>query len=143
MLLSINRFERKKNIALALRAVGALSPALRKPGKVALVLAGGYDTRVVENVEVYAELEALGKELGLSELLYLMPNVSMVTKARLLQRKQQCKNVFVFRLTACFDVVMQGLRVFYTHPIMSTSASFLWRLCMPSAPSSPSTLAAP
>jgi alpha-1,3/alpha-1,6-mannosyltransferase len=86
VLLSINRFERKKNIALALRAVGALPPSLRRPGELALVLAGGYDTRVRENVEVYSELEVLAEELGLTELLHMMPNISMATKARLLRR---------------------------------------------------------
>ena len=86
VLLSINRFERKKNIALALHAVGALPEACRRPGELALVLAGGYDTRVIENVEVYAELEALAEKLGLSDILFLRRNISMVCKARMLQR---------------------------------------------------------
>ena len=72
VLLSINRFERKKNIALALKAVGALPAAQRKPGQLALVLAGGYDTRVSENVEIFAELEAEAQALGLSDILYMV-----------------------------------------------------------------------
>ena len=72
VLLSINRFERKKNIALALKAVGALPAAQRKPGQLALVLAGGYDTRVSENVEIFTELEAEAQALGLSDILYMV-----------------------------------------------------------------------
>jgi alpha-1,3/alpha-1,6-mannosyltransferase len=41
---SLNRYERKKDIPLALKAVAGLSH------KVTLVIAGGYDERVIENV---------------------------------------------------------------------------------------------
>ncbi|KAK4120023.1 glycosyltransferase family 4 protein [Parathielavia appendiculata] len=63
VILSINRFERKKNVALALRAFALLPPARRRKAK--LVLAGGYDSRVAENVANHAELVALAEELGL------------------------------------------------------------------------------
>ncbi|KAH0607517.1 uncharacterized protein H6S33_002551 [Morchella sextelata] len=63
ILLSINRFERKKNIALAIRSFALLSPQERSATR--LVLAGGYDSRVVENVAYHAELEALCESLGL------------------------------------------------------------------------------
>ncbi|KAK4239050.1 glycosyltransferase [Achaetomium macrosporum] len=63
IILSINRFERKKNIALALRAFALLSPQQRKTAK--LILAGGYDSRVAENVSYHAELVRLADELGL------------------------------------------------------------------------------
>ncbi|KAL5615328.1 hypothetical protein BROUX41_005375 [Berkeleyomyces rouxiae] len=57
VILSINRFERKKDIGLAIKAFAAI-PAAQRVG-VRLVLAGGYDPRVAENVEYHAELEAL------------------------------------------------------------------------------------
>ncbi|KAI8961083.1 glycosyltransferase family 4 protein [Daldinia sp. FL1419] len=63
-LLSINRFERKKDIALAIRAFAGLSPDARKG--VRLVVAGGYDPRVTENVGYHKELVELSESLGLS-----------------------------------------------------------------------------
>ncbi|KAK0706774.1 hypothetical protein B0T26DRAFT_680409 [Lasiosphaeria miniovina] len=81
VILSINRFERKKNIALAIRAFAGLSPEQRRgrgreggqQKKTAggvdgarLLIAGGYDPRVGENVAYHAELCALAGSLGLS-----------------------------------------------------------------------------
>ncbi|KAI9094316.1 hypothetical protein DFS34DRAFT_582993 [Phlyctochytrium arcticum] len=66
-ILSINRFERKKNIGLAVRAFALLREEL-SPVKFAtlrLVIAGGYDSRVRENVEHLEELDNLTKSLGL------------------------------------------------------------------------------
>ncbi|KAK3297997.1 glycosyltransferase family 4 protein [Chaetomium fimeti] len=63
VILSINRFERKKNIALALHAFAQLPPTRRGAAK--LVLAGGYDPRVAENVGYHSELTTLASSLGL------------------------------------------------------------------------------
>ncbi|CAK7244810.1 MAG: Alpha-1,3-mannosyltransferase-like protein [Sporothrix thermara] len=85
-LLSINRFERKKDIGLAIRAFAGL-PADRRGGsgsgsggdgngntpqttqsrasRARLVIAGGYDSRVAENVGYHRELDALATSLGL------------------------------------------------------------------------------
>ncbi|KAF6825421.1 alpha-mannosyltransferase [Colletotrichum plurivorum] len=63
IVLSINRFERKKDVALAIRAFAAL-PAGKRKG-VRLVIAGGYDLRSAENYGYHRELEALAKGLGL------------------------------------------------------------------------------
>ncbi|OTB03543.1 glycosyltransferase family 4 protein [Hypoxylon sp. CI-4A] len=65
-LLSINRFERKKDIALALRAFAGLSPDARN--NVRLVLAGGYDPRVTENVSYHKELVDLAENLKLRHM---------------------------------------------------------------------------
>ncbi|KAI0846556.1 glycosyltransferase family 4 protein [Daldinia vernicosa] len=62
-LLSINRFERKKDIALAIRAFAGLSSQARDG--VRLVVAGGYDPRVAENVGYHKELVELCESLGL------------------------------------------------------------------------------
>ncbi|KAF1817400.1 UDP-Glycosyltransferase/glycogen phosphorylase [Eremomyces bilateralis CBS 781.70] len=64
VLLSINRFERKKGVDLAIRAYSQLPKALRKTSR--LVIAGGYDPRVAENVEHHHELLTLSEDLGLS-----------------------------------------------------------------------------
>jgi glycosyltransferase involved in cell wall biosynthesis len=71
MMLSINRFERKKNIGLAIEAFAllhkpssALTPA--QLSQTQLVIAGGYDERVHENKEHYQELKEMASRNGLS-----------------------------------------------------------------------------
>ncbi|PLB44308.1 alpha-1,3-mannosyltransferase alg-2 [Aspergillus steynii IBT 23096] len=62
ILLSINRFERKKDMALAVRAYHGLGEKRRGTR---LVIAGGYDNRVQENVQYHKELDELATGLGL------------------------------------------------------------------------------
>ena len=64
VLLSINRFERKKDVGLAIRAFASIPDDERRG--VRLVLAGGHDRRVAENVEYHRELESLANELDLA-----------------------------------------------------------------------------
>ncbi|KAJ2445963.1 Alpha-1,3-mannosyltransferase-like protein [Coemansia sp. RSA 2424] len=69
IVLSINRFERKKDIALALRAF-ALCLQGNGAKRVAantccLIVAGGWDPRIVENTQYLNELDAQAKQLGL------------------------------------------------------------------------------
>ncbi|KAF3035240.1 Alpha-1,3-mannosyltransferase-like protein [Didymella heteroderae] len=63
VLLSINRFEKKKDVALAVKAFAGLSLAERRDAR--LVVAGGYDPRVPENVYTYNELCELADSLHL------------------------------------------------------------------------------
>lgn len=63
VLLSINRFEKKKDVALAVKAFAGLSSAERQNAR--LVVAGGYDPRVTENVSTYNELCDLADSLHL------------------------------------------------------------------------------
>ncbi|KAJ5656218.1 Glycosyl transferase family 1 [Penicillium longicatenatum] len=63
ILLSINRFERKKDMALAIRAYNGLDAKKRIGTR--LVIAGGYDNRVQENVQYHQELDTLATSLGL------------------------------------------------------------------------------
>ncbi|KAJ5636028.1 Glycosyl transferase family 1 [Penicillium longicatenatum] len=63
ILLSINRFERKKDMALAIRAYNRLDAKKRIGTR--LVIAGGYDNRVQENVQYHQELDTLATSLGL------------------------------------------------------------------------------
>jgi glycosyltransferase involved in cell wall biosynthesis len=54
VLLSLNRFERKKNIALSIKALAAVLKKQREDKQstnVQLYIAGGYDPRLAENVE--------------------------------------------------------------------------------------------
>ena len=64
VVLSINRFERKKDVALAIRAFAGLEALERARAR--LVVAGGYDTRVQENVTYHGELEELAASLNLT-----------------------------------------------------------------------------
>lgn len=67
---SLNRYERKKNIGLALDALAYVKKrtqtAVSKGCSCLLVIAGGYDKRVRENVEHLDELRRQAERLGLS-----------------------------------------------------------------------------
>lgn len=63
---SLNRYERKKNIARAIEAFAAVYKKSSDPSGLHLVVAGGYDTRVKENVEHAKELADLVKKSGIA-----------------------------------------------------------------------------
>jgi len=65
--LSVNRYSRPKNLPLAIRALARLKASLPDFSRVKLIMIGGYDSRVDENVEVLRELEDLVTELGLED----------------------------------------------------------------------------
>ncbi|KAJ2772422.1 Alpha-1,3-mannosyltransferase-like protein [Coemansia nantahalensis] len=60
VVVSINRFERKKDVGMAIAAFAALRDC-----RACLVVAGGWDTQVAENIEYLSELEARARSLGL------------------------------------------------------------------------------
>ena len=68
VLLSINRFEGKKNLGLAIRAYAGLQPEERARSK--LVVAGGFDIRVHENAKTLEELQSLADGLKLKYATY-------------------------------------------------------------------------
>ncbi|KAH8114219.1 mannosyltransferase [Phellopilus nigrolimitatus] len=68
-LLSLNRFEKKKNIALALNSFALLRQSASGPAlshTLRLVLAGGYDPRIQDNFETLKELIEVADSKGLS-----------------------------------------------------------------------------
>lgn len=67
LVLSINRFERKKNIPLVVKAFAQVRAKVKAEvwDNIHLVLAGGYDHRLAENVEHVEELKSLVAELKL------------------------------------------------------------------------------
>lgn len=87
MLLSLNRFERKKNIALALRALRevidrhAMSSGACSQAR--LIVAGGHDPRVRENVIHARELQRLAEDLNLEDRVVFLKNVT---------EKQRCES---------------------------------------------------
>jgi glycosyltransferase involved in cell wall biosynthesis len=69
---SLNRFERKKNIALAVQAISILNNEYLKKNdadstraRVLLVIAGGYDKHLDENVKVFKELHELCQNMSI------------------------------------------------------------------------------
>lgn len=88
LFLSINRYERKKNLPLAVKALAALKQRIssRQWEQVHLVMAGGYDERVLENVKHYEELRSLVASLGLDDHVTFMRSFSDHQKVALLHR---------------------------------------------------------
>lgn len=85
--LSINRFERKKNIPLALKAFKQLGDIANTDyERCYLILAGGYDKRITENVEHFNELTALADELGVGSRSIMLRSPSDKFKLWLLKR---------------------------------------------------------
>ncbi|KAI2642072.1 glycosyltransferase family 4 protein [Xylaria nigripes] len=78
-ILSINRFERKKDIALAIKAFAGLSKQSR--AGVRLAVAGGYDPRVAENVGYHTELVELAESLGLKNMTVKTPQTAQAVPA--------------------------------------------------------------
>ncbi len=84
--LSINRYERKKNLPLAIRAFASLLQTLdqsERP-KVHLVMAGGYDDRVVENRDHYLELRALSESHDIADHVTFLRSFTNKQKVALL-----------------------------------------------------------
>nr|CAD2186054.1 unnamed protein product [Meloidogyne enterolobii] len=67
--LSVNRFERKKNIELAIQSFAFLLSKISSENskKCILVIAGGYDPLNLENIEHFDELVRLSEQLGVAE----------------------------------------------------------------------------
>ncbi|KAM9783045.1 alpha-1,3/1,6-mannosyltransferase ALG2 [Neosynchiropus ocellatus] len=87
LFLSLNRYERKKNLDLALTALAALRsrlPVAHRAG-IHLVVAGGYDDRVPENVQHYTELKALAEQLQLEDCVTFLRSPSDSMKVALLR----------------------------------------------------------
>lgn len=88
-IVSLNRFERKKNIQVLLHAYASIHEDFKRGNKLAslppLVISGGYDPRNIENVEYLTELKTLAKSLQIEESTKFRPSVSDEERAILLQ----------------------------------------------------------
>jgi alpha-1,3/alpha-1,6-mannosyltransferase len=89
-LLSLNRFERKKGLNLAIEALGIIlhstTTTTTDNDKLILILAGGYDVRVIENVQHLQELQQLVMELKLQNHVIFVPSCSQEEKIIMLNR---------------------------------------------------------
>jgi alpha-1,3/alpha-1,6-mannosyltransferase len=63
-IVSLNRFERKKNIGLLIKAYAYVQKMYSSNKLPKLIIAGGYDTQSVENVQYRGELQQLKEDLG-------------------------------------------------------------------------------
>lgn len=86
--LSINRYERKKNIPLALSAFKELEKHVSKSNfdRCHLIVAGGFDKRVTENVEHHDELCELADKLDIKSKCTFLRSPSDKFKLFLLKR---------------------------------------------------------
>jgi alpha-1,3/alpha-1,6-mannosyltransferase len=88
VLLSINRYERRKNVALALEALALLRAQLA-PARFAplrLVIAGGYDGRLADNRETLRSLQARIRKLGLDDHVVFLQSVTTQERKDLFTR---------------------------------------------------------
>ncbi|XP_026804118.1 alpha-1,3/1,6-mannosyltransferase ALG2 [Rhopalosiphum maidis] len=79
-ILSINRYERKKNLSLAIHSFNLLSDK-----KIKLVLAGGYDPLNSENIEYFQELVNLVQDMKLDKRVIFFKSPSDTIKISLLR----------------------------------------------------------
>ncbi|CAN6558285.1 unnamed protein product [Malus baccata var. baccata] len=90
--LSINRFERKKNIDLAISAFALLrtleGDVLQGPdlAEASLTIAGGFDNRLRENVEYLEELRSLAEKEGVSSQVNFITSCSTAERNALLSQ---------------------------------------------------------
>lgn len=88
---SLNRYERKKDVGLVIRALRHLQSTgtgRLKTGHVKVVIAGGYDDNVAENVEYRKELEEEAFAAGVSDEVVFRTSVSDSERAALLTQAQ-------------------------------------------------------
>lgn len=85
-ILSINRYERKKELCTAIKALAGLKSFISKEEyqKVYLIMAGGYDKRVEENVEYYLELIGLADEMGVADKVFFLRSPTDIEKVSIL-----------------------------------------------------------
>jgi alpha-1,3/alpha-1,6-mannosyltransferase len=98
-IVSLNRFERKKNIGLLLETFALLKKTYQQSIKVGagassnsislplppVIIAGGYDTKNVENVQYRGELQVLCEQLNLLQEVTFLLDISDDTRAELFQ----------------------------------------------------------
>jgi len=85
-ILTINRFERKKDIFIAIYAYVRLLKLLGNSdvNRTRLLIAGGYDSRIIENVEYRKELLREVKRLTQDENIFFLPSINSKMKREIL-----------------------------------------------------------
>ncbi|XKL64177.1 hypothetical protein PGB90_004263 [Kerria lacca] len=85
--LSINRYERKKNISIAIEAFTLLLDKLNSNlrSSLKLIIAGGYDLIVEENIEYFKELKQLVENLKINEKVIFLKSPTEAEKIKLIK----------------------------------------------------------
>lgn len=79
LFVSLNRFERKKMVELAILALAEMKDnheASADARAARLLVAGGYDSRLAENIEYLDELRKLAADHGVGDRVAFLPNFS-------------------------------------------------------------------
>lgn len=84
VLTSLNRYERKKGIQLAIGALKEFQSGANRDA--ILIIAGGWDPRVAENVEHEQELRKAAKEAGVEDKVIFLKSISNEQRILLLNR---------------------------------------------------------
>ena len=84
-IVSLNRFERKKNIALLLHAYQYLQENYPDQLLPPLIIAGGYDVQNVENVEYRGELQQMVQDYQLHHCVEFRTDISDIERSTLFQ----------------------------------------------------------
>ncbi len=87
-ILSLNRYERAKNVRLLVEAFGAMRDLVAPEifARIRLIVAGGFDERLSECHETLAELEALAERLGLRGQVTFLKSLSEAERIELFAR---------------------------------------------------------
>lgn len=87
-ILSINRFEPKKNLGLAVEAFARLRERLPAAvfARVRLIMTGGYDSRLQESRATLQALQERARQLGLEPQVVFLPSCAEAERLALLQR---------------------------------------------------------
>lgn len=90
LFVSLNRFERKKDVALAIQALAVVQRRISASefADVKLIVAGGYDPNNTENHEHLRELQQIVKDQGLEQHVEFRTSVSDAMKKELLATAQ-------------------------------------------------------
>jgi len=86
-ILSLNRFDPRKNLGLAIESLNCLRLQISPESfsHVRLVMAGGYEESLPENRDVLADLRSLAQRLGLPDRLVFLKSVTDEQRAGLLE----------------------------------------------------------
>ncbi|VVC95091.1 unnamed protein product [Leptidea sinapis] len=118
--LSINRYERKKNLQLALRALENLKSKITTEdyNRVHLIMAGGFDPINLENMEHYMELTDLCVELGIDDKVTFMKSPKDIEKVSLLYN---CNALIYTPSNEHFGIVPLEA-MFYSKPVIAVNS---------------------
>lgn len=118
--LSINRYERKKNLELALKSLEHLKHKLAPQDwdRVHLIMAGGYDPINLENIEHYNELTGLAAELDIENKVIFMKSPKDIEKVSLLYN---CKAVVYTPSNEHFGIVPLEA-MYFSKPVIAVNS---------------------